>query len=69
MFRYSAIFACRAFTLAVLLKHTLEVPSLQFGSFLLLLLVMAGTNLGLFRLCGQDWTRSAGTSSLLVLIS
>jgi hypothetical protein len=57
---YSALFACRAFTLAVLLKTTLHDQTLLFGSFLFLLFVMVSTNIGLFRLCGQDWTRSAG---------
>jgi len=65
---YSAIFACRAFTLAVLLKTTLNDQTLQLGSFLLLIIAMYGTNFGLFRLCGQDWTRSAvfGIASLLL---
>lgn len=65
---YSALFACRAFTLAVLLKTTLHDQTLLFGSFLFLLFVMVSTNIGLFRLCGQDWTRSAvfGIASLLL---
>jgi len=56
---YSAIFACRAFTAAVLLKTTVHDGSLAAGSFFLLLAAIIGTNLGIFRLCGQDWTRSA----------
>jgi len=56
---YSAIFACRAFTAAVLLKTTVHDGSFAAGAFFLLLAAIIGTNLGLFRLCGQDWTRSA----------
>ena len=56
---YSAIFACRAFTAAVLLKTTVHDGSLAAGSFFLLLAAIIGTNLGLFRHCGQDWTRSS----------
>ena len=56
---YSAIFACRAFTAAVLLKTTVHDGSLAAGSFFLLLAAIIGTNLGIFRLCGQDWTRSS----------
>jgi len=65
---YSAIFACRAFTLAVLLKTTLNDSGLQIGAFLLLIGVMATTNFALFKACGQDWTRSAvfGIASLLL---
>lgn len=65
---YSAIFAGRAFTLAVLMKTSLQDNELQVGSFVLLLVIMYITNLGLFRLCGQDWTRSAvfGVASLLL---
>merc|ERR1719370_2428845 len=49
----------RAFTAAVLLKTTVHDGSFAAGAFFLLLAAIIGTNLGLFRLCGQDWTRSA----------
>jgi len=65
---YAATFACRAFTLAVLLKASLHDGTLALGSLLVLLGVMVATNLLLFRLCGQDWTRSAvfGVASTLL---
>jgi len=65
---FSAIFACRAFTIAVFLKYTTE--SGNSGSLLCLFLIAAMflANFGLFRYCGQDWTRSAvfGITSLLI---
>lgn len=65
---YSAIFACRAFTWAVLIKATLHDNKLQVGFFLLLLIIMYCINLGLFRWCGQDWTRSAAFAVASILL-
>jgi len=65
---YSAIFACRAFTLAVYLKETLYNNKTDAPWALFILLIMFSSNIGLFRYCGQDWLRSVvfGTTSLLV---
>jgi len=65
---YSAVFACRAFTLAVFLKETLHDQSYPLVSVVLVFILMFSINLGLFRSCGQDWTRSAvfGVASVLL---
>ena len=65
---YSAIFACRSFTLAVFLKETLYDEDLHELFSLLMLVIMFLSNLAIFKLCGQDWTRSSvfGVASLLL---
>lgn len=65
---YSAVFACRAFTLAVFLKETLHDHNHHELPVVMVLVIMFLTNLCLFRHCGQDWTRSAvfGVASLLL---
>eukprot|EP00092_Neocalanus_flemingeri_P002364 GFUD01002529.1.p1 GENE.GFUD01002529.1~~GFUD01002529.1.p1 ORF type:complete len:445 (-),score=110.94 GFUD01002529.1:454-1788(-) len=65
---YSAIFACRSFTLAVFLKETLYDPDMHELFSLLVIVLMFLSNLTMFRMCGQDWTRSSvfGVASLLL---
>jgi len=65
---YSAIFACRAFTLAVFLKETLHNEKTDAPWAFFILLIMLSFNIGLFRWCGQDWLRSClfGITSILV---
>ena len=61
---YSAIYAC---TLAVFFKETLYDENLLIHSFIYLpkatlqemLVIMFLSNLAIFKLCGQDWTRSS----------
>jgi hypothetical protein len=65
---FSAIFACRAFTLAVYLRETLRDPDLHESYTFLVIIIMFLTNFFLFKIFGQDWTRSAvfGIASLLL---
>jgi len=65
---FSAIFACRAFTLAVYLRETLNDPELSASYTFLVIIIMFLTNFFLFKFFGQDWTRSAvfGIASLLL---
>merc|ERR1719277_565482 len=65
---YSAIFACRSFTLAVFLKESLYDENLHELYSLLMIIIMFLTNLTMFKMCGQDWTRSSvfGVASLLL---
>lgn len=65
---YCAVFACRSFTLAVVLKETLGGHSYHELVATIVPSLMFLVNLGLFRYCGQDWTRSAvfGVASLLL---
>lgn len=65
---YSAIFACRSFTLAVFLKESLYDENLHVLYSLLMLAFMFLTNLTMFKMTGQDWTRSSvfGVASLLL---
>merc|ERR1719474_2383780 len=65
---YSAIFACRSFTLAVFLKESLYDENLHVFYSLLMLAFMFLTNLAMFKMTGQDWTRSSvfGVASLLL---
>jgi len=65
---FSAIFACRAFTLAVYLRETLNDPEMNESYTFLIITIMFLTNLALFKYFGQDWTRSAvfGIASLLL---
>jgi len=65
---YSAVFACRAFTLAVFIKETLHDQRYPLVSVLLVILFMFVINFGLFIHCGQDLTRSAvfGVASVLL---
>ena len=65
---YSALFACRAFTLAVFLKETLYNDKTDAPWAFFILGLMFSFNVGLLRYCGQDWLRSAvfGATSILV---
>jgi len=64
----STIFACRAFTLAVYLRETLNDPELHESFALIILLIMFFSNFVLFKVFGQDWTRSGvfAVASLLI---
>lgn len=67
---FSAIFACRAFTLAVFVRETVQAHADISYQFLCLIIValMFLANVAVFRWTGQDWTRSSvfGISSLLL---
>ena len=56
---FSAIFACRAFTLAVYLRETLNDPKLHKSYTFLVIIIMFLTKFLLFKFFGQDWTISA----------
>lgn len=65
---YSALFACRAFTLAVFLKETLYNNKSDAPWAFFILFLMISFNVLLLRHCGQDWLRSGvfGVTSILV---
>jgi len=67
---FSAIFACRAFTLAVFLREVLQEGSAFYLRFLWIIVILALIlgNLAIFRWCGQDWIRSLvyGCCSILL---
>merc|ERR1711936_1415550 len=55
---YAAIFACRAFTLAVFLRETLYNDRSDASLAIIIIALMVGVNVTIFRVCGQDWVRS-----------
>ena len=59
---------CRAFTLAVFLRETLYDDRTDAPLALLVICLMVGGNVTIFRVCGQDWVRSLvfGLASLLL---
>jgi len=65
---YSAIFACRAFTLAVFLKETLHNDKTDAPWAIFILSIMLASNVTLFRLCGQDWLRSGVFAITSILV-
>jgi len=65
---YAAIFACRAFTLAVFLRETLYNDRSDALLAVVIIVIMVAANVTIFRVCGQDWVRSLvfGLASLLL---